>query len=65
MSEKVMTAVSYSASAITTIAGLTINEWVALGGLCIGVATFAVNLWFRREQLKLQQQRDKCYDKSR
>ena len=64
MSEKIATAVSYSASAITTITGLTINEWVALGGLCIGLATFIVNLWYRREYLKLQRQRE-AHDQKR
>ena len=64
MSEKVATAVSYSASAITTMAGLTINEWVALGGLCIGLATFLVNLWYRHQLLKLQRQQGQRHGKN-
>lgn len=54
--DKVSTAVSYTASAVTTVAGLSINEWVAIGGLLIGVATFATNVWFRREQIKIQRE---------
>ncbi|MBT11848.1 MAG: hypothetical protein CMI02_07425 [Oceanospirillaceae bacterium] len=54
--DKASTAASYTASAVTTLAGLTINEWVAIGGLLIGVATFLTNLWYRREQLKIQRE---------
>ena len=64
MSEKIATAASYSASAVTTIAGVTINEWVALGGLCIGLATFIVNLWYRQQVLKLQRQQGQHHGKS-
>ncbi len=52
-------AVSYGASAVTTIAGLTINEWVALGGFLIGVATFAVNWWYKHAQTKILQNQGK------
>ncbi len=52
-SEKVTVAVNYSAPAVTVIAGLTINEWVAIGGFAIGLATFLVNMWAKREHLKL------------
>ncbi|MFL7024270.1 phage holin [Enterovibrio norvegicus] len=48
-------AISYSASAVTTMAGLTFNEWVALGGFLIGVATFAVNWWYKHAQTKIMQ----------
>ncbi|USH01097.1 phage holin family protein [Grimontia kaedaensis] len=52
--EKLNVGINYGASAVTVIAGLTINEWVALGGLLIGLATLATNLWYKREALKLQ-----------
>ena len=64
MSEKLATAISYSASAVTTIAGLTINEWVALGGLLIGAATFTVNVWYHRQLLKLHQKQGKHHEKN-
>lgn len=51
--EKSTVAAAYWASLITTLNGLSINEWVAIGGLMIGVATFLTNLWFKREHLKL------------
>jgi hypothetical protein len=51
--EKSTVAAAYWASFVTTVNGLSINEWVAVGGLMIGVATFLTNLWFKREHLKL------------
>jgi hypothetical protein len=54
--DKISTGISYAASAVTTVAGLTINEWVAIGGLLIGVGTFLTNVWYRRQQLKLQRE---------
>ena len=59
MTEKAIVAATYSASAVTTLAGLTINEWVALGGFLIGVAAFAANLWFKKEHLKLERNRNR------
>jgi hypothetical protein len=54
--EKSTVATAYWASLITTVNGLSINEWVAIGGLMIGVATFLTNLWFKREHLKIARQ---------
>lgn len=51
--EKSTVATAYWASFITTVNGLSINEWVAVGGLMIGIATFLTNLWFKREHLKI------------
>lgn len=51
--EKSTVMAAYWASFITTVNGLSINEWVAVGGLMIGVATFLTNLWFKREHLKI------------
>lgn len=51
--EKSNVVTAYSASLTATVAGLSINEWVAVGGLLIGVATFLTNIWFKREHLKL------------
>jgi hypothetical protein len=44
---------NYWMSIFTFFAGLSVNEWVAVGGLVIGVATFLTNLWFKREHLKI------------
>ncbi|ODA33992.1 hypothetical protein A8L45_08070 [Veronia pacifica] len=59
--EKLTVGVNYSASAATVFAGLTFNEWVALGGLLIGLGTFITNLWYKREHLKLQR-KEKGHD---
>ncbi len=45
---------SYAGSgAATTVGVLTFNEWVALAGLALGVATFLLNFWYKRQHLKL------------
>jgi len=53
--EKSTVAAAYSASVTTTLAGYSINEWVAIGGLLIGLVTCLTNVWFKREHLKLAQ----------
>ena len=57
MSEKANLAATYSASAVTTLAGLTINEWVALAGIGLGVGTFCINWWYKHQHLKLDRNR--------
>jgi hypothetical protein len=51
--EQTNVAANYWVSFFTFMAGLSVNEWVALGGLMIGVATFLTNFWFKREHLKI------------
>lgn len=50
-----ITDASYVTSALTVVAGLTINEWVALGGLCLAAATFAVNWYYKHKTFKRNQ----------
>jgi len=57
--EKSTVAAAYGASVTTTLAGYSINEWVAIGGLLIGLATYLTNVWFKREHLKLAQKQMK------
>lgn len=54
--ENATSTASYAASAFTTIYGLSVNEWVALGGFLLGLGTFLTNVWYRRQQLKLQRE---------
>jgi hypothetical protein len=54
--EQTNVAANYWVSFFTFMAGLSVNEWVALGGLMIGVATFLTNFWFKREHLKIARQ---------
>jgi len=58
--EKTTVATAYWVSLVTTVNGLSINEWVAVGGLMIGVATFCTNLWFKHEHLKLARENVKA-----
>ena len=44
---------SYTTSAMLTIFGITVNEWLALTGIILGIGTFIVNLYYKREHLKL------------
>lgn len=55
--DKSVVTTNYIASLMTMLAGLSIHEFVALGGFLIGVATFGVNLWYKREMLKIQRKR--------
>ncbi|MBU6950996.1 phage holin [Hahella sp. HN01] len=57
MPEKSAVVTNYAASAITTVAGLTFNQWVALGGLLIGVATFVMNWCYKQKHLELARKR--------
>ncbi|WP_067095601.1 phage holin [Marinomonas atlantica] len=54
--EKTNVAANYWISLFTFFTGLSVNEWVAVGGLIIGVATFLTNFWFKREHLKIARQ---------
>lgn len=51
------TPATYAASAFTVIAGLTINEWVAIGGLTLGLLTFAVNWYYKHKHFKLAREK--------
>lgn len=47
----------YLAAIITFLTGLTVNEFVSLAGLLIGVATFITNWVYKHRHLQLEQQR--------
>lgn len=47
------TAASYAASGFTTTWGLlTVQEWGVVAGLLIGIATWATNTYYRRQESK-------------
>ena len=50
---EVATSASYTLSAGTVIAGLTINEVAAIGGLVLAIATFAINWIYRHRHYQL------------
>lgn len=45
--DKVGTASYVGAGATTSVGILSVMEWVAIGGLLLGVGTFVVNLYFK------------------
>lgn len=63
MPEKVATAVTYTASGTSVIAGLTLNEWAAAVGIVVAVLTFGVNFFFqwdrRRREIESKSRRRK------
>ena len=51
--EEVAVSTNYGASFVTIIAGLTINEWVAIGGFIMALLMYGTNFWFKTQKLKL------------
>lgn len=51
------TAASYVASGSAIVFGLNANEFAAIAGGACAILTFAVNLWFKAQHLKLARQR--------
>ena len=61
--DKLTTPVSYVTSAtMTVLGGLTINEWMAVIGIILGIATFVVNWFYKHKQFK-QAQKSREADK--
>ncbi len=44
---------TYAASAVALVAGLTLNEWVAVVSLVVMIATFFLNWWFKYHEFLL------------
>ena len=51
--EETAASTNYGASFITVVAGLTINEWVAIGGFFMGLLMYGTYFWFKAQKLKL------------
>jgi hypothetical protein len=48
MTTDIGSTVSYSAAAsLTMIGGFSINEWAAIVGICLGIATFLFNIYWK------------------
>ena len=55
--DKALSAASYaSAAALATGGGFALNEWLMVGGFALAVATFLVNVHYRRKSDKRHQQ---------
>lgn len=44
--------ITYGASLVTVISGLTVNEWGVIAGIILGAATFGVNWWYKHKTWK-------------
>lgn len=53
MTEQTNLVTHYFVAFITALTGLTINEWVAIGGFLLGVATFFLNWYYKKQNLAL------------
>lgn len=51
-----LTTTTYGSSFLALFGGVTANDAAMIGGLVIGVATFAVNCYFKSEHLKIAKQ---------
>ena len=51
------TAATYTASGSAVIFGLSANEFAAVSGVCVALLTFALNWYYKHQQLKLMIER--------
>ncbi|WP_299379619.1 HP1 family phage holin [uncultured Kiloniella sp.] len=52
--DKVATTASYASAGIVSIFGFSVNEFVALAGILLGIATWLTNLIYRHLHYKLE-----------
>jgi hypothetical protein len=57
MIEKVLAGGTYGGAATAVVGGLTVNEYVAIGGLVIAVCSFAVNVYYKRKHYRLAEKK--------
>lgn len=48
-------ATTISGAGIAVVGGLTLTQWLAIGGFALAVAGFFVNLWFKRRMAHLRE----------
>ncbi|MGH1371145.1 MAG: HP1 family phage holin [Cellvibrionaceae bacterium] len=52
--ERIASNSAYATSAVAMTAGMSVNEWLALGGFLLGFATFVVNWVYKHRSYQLQ-----------
>ena len=57
--QKTASDVSYGASAVTVVSGLTVNEWGVVCGLLLATLTFLVNWYYRHKTYELAKREQK------
>lgn len=45
--------ITYSASGAAVIGGITLTDWLALGGFCVAMLSAIYNVWHKRELRKI------------
>jgi hypothetical protein len=48
-----LTTTAYGSSFVALFGGMTTNDFAMISGVVIGVATFAMNSWFKCQHLKI------------
>ena len=57
MTDRIASQITYAASGSAVILGLDAAELAAIVGALVAVLTFAVNLWFKAQHLKIARNR--------
>lgn len=52
--ERIASNSAYATSAVAMTAGMSVNEWLAMGGFLLGFATFIVNWVYKHRSYQLQ-----------
>lgn len=60
LTTKVATTATYTGSASAVIFGLSANEFAAVAGVCIALAGFLVNVWFKYQHLQLAREQNRA-----
>lgn len=48
---------TWAGAGLSSIGAVTVTEWLAIGGFCLAVCGFIVNLWHKRSMIKIERER--------
>lgn len=57
MSEREISFITYSASGAAVLGGVTLTDWLALGGFLVALLSASYNVWHKREIRKIARSR--------
>lgn len=52
MTHTISTPAAYIGAGVTVVAGLSINEWAAVIGIVLAIATFCLNWYYKHKESK-------------
>ncbi|MFD1385143.1 HP1 family phage holin [Rhodanobacter aciditrophus] len=55
--EKILSPTTYGGAFTAWMGSMTANDVAAYGGLVVAAATFAANVWYKRQHLKLAKEK--------